>query len=287
MTTEEILAQLRSPEDGIPREALAEVAARREEFVPILVAELEKVTALGEDANDEDALACFAIYLLAEFREPRAFEPILAWFALDSEESDLFGDVIVEDGASILAAVGQGQFARLAEYGRRPDLSPWVRGAVFETLALQVVRGEESREAVVQYFNELMTSRAFPDEDKVSWTLLVAACLDFHPGECLENIRALYERVGIDEAVVGDFENIKLAADSDREEHVRLLVEDRPPLTNTAEAVAWWGCFPQSEDDEEVPGVTIRNEQPKIGRNDDCPCGSGKKYKKCCMPAGA
>jgi uncharacterized protein YecA (UPF0149 family) len=23
---------------------------------------------------------------------------------------------------------------------------------------------------------------------------------------------------------------------------------------------------------------------PKIGRNDLCPCGSGKKYKKCCMP---
>lgn len=22
---------------------------------------------------------------------------------------------------------------------------------------------------------------------------------------------------------------------------------------------------------------------PKIGRNDPCPCGSGKKYKKCCL----
>ena len=27
---------------------------------------------------------------------------------------------------------------------------------------------------------------------------------------------------------------------------------------------------------------TIRNEDPKIGRNDPCPCGSGKKYKNCC-----
>ena len=30
-----------------------------------------------------------------------------------------------------------------------------------------------------------------------------------------------------------------------------------------------------------TPG-TVRNEGPKIGRNDPCPCGSGKKYKKCC-----
>ena len=28
---------------------------------------------------------------------------------------------------------------------------------------------------------------------------------------------------------------------------------------------------------------TIRNESEKVGRNDPCPCGSGKKYKKCCM----
>lgn len=27
---------------------------------------------------------------------------------------------------------------------------------------------------------------------------------------------------------------------------------------------------------------TVRREQPKIGRNDPCPCGSGKKYKHCC-----
>jgi preprotein translocase subunit SecA len=28
--------------------------------------------------------------------------------------------------------------------------------------------------------------------------------------------------------------------------------------------------------------VTVRREQPKIGRNEPCPCGSGKKYKNCC-----
>lgn len=27
----------------------------------------------------------------------------------------------------------------------------------------------------------------------------------------------------------------------------------------------------------------IRRQQPRIGRNDACPCGSGKKYKKCCL----
>jgi uncharacterized protein len=26
----------------------------------------------------------------------------------------------------------------------------------------------------------------------------------------------------------------------------------------------------------------VQREAPKVGRNDACPCGSGKKYKKCC-----
>jgi len=30
---------------------------------------------------------------------------------------------------------------------------------------------------------------------------------------------------------------------------------------------------------------TVRREEPKVGRNDPCPCGSAKKYKKCCGAA--
>ncbi len=30
-----------------------------------------------------------------------------------------------------------------------------------------------------------------------------------------------------------------------------------------------------------LPKVTIRRETPKVGRNEPCPCGSGKKFKNC------
>ena len=33
---------------------------------------------------------------------------------------------------------------------------------------------------------------------------------------------------------------------------------------------------------EETQPETVRRDEDKVGRNDDCPCGSGKKYKKCC-----
>ena len=38
----------------------------------------------------------------------------------------------------------------------------------------------------------------------------------------------------------------------------------------------------QRMDDGKKDSTTVVNEGPKIGRNDPCPCGSGKKYKNCC-----
>ncbi len=36
-------------------------------------------------------------------------------------------------------------------------------------------------------------------------------------------------------------------------------------------------------DGEAVAPQPVKRDTPKVGRNDPCPCGSGKKYKKCCM----
>ena len=34
---------------------------------------------------------------------------------------------------------------------------------------------------------------------------------------------------------------------------------------------------------EQKNSGTVRYDSPKVGRNDPCPCGSGKKYKQCCL----
>ncbi len=41
------------------------------------------------------------------------------------------------------------------------------------------------------------------------------------------------------------------------------------------------GCGHAHDDDHEH-STTYYRDIPKIGRNDPCYCGSGKKYKKCC-----
>lgn len=49
-----------------------------------------------------------------------------------------------------------------------------------------------------------------------------------------------------------------------------------------AERQQRWAEVAKEEDAEPVV-ATYTREAPKVGRNDPCPCGSGKKYKKCCL----
>jgi mRNA-degrading endonuclease RelE of RelBE toxin-antitoxin system len=41
-------------------------------------------------------------------------------------------------------------------------------------------------------------------------------------------------------------------------------------------------ALPEHEGPRTVTGYTVVRTRPKVGRNDPCPCGSGRKYKKCC-----
>lgn len=54
-------------------------------------------------------------------------------------------------------------------------------------------------------------------------------------------------------------------------------VEHHEIATFVKEEGRWWFL-----DGRTPPVETQRREEPKIGRNEPCPCGSGKKFKKCC-----
>ena len=60
-------------------------------------------------------------------------------------------------------------------------------------------------------------------------------------------------------------------------------VREHPRTPNSLTKMRDMWALEQALDDEEFdeprePYVA----PPKVGRNDQCPCGSGKKYKKCC-----
>ena len=81
---------------------------------------------------------------------------------------------------------------------------------------------------------------------------------------------------------------------SEEDTHVNLIFDKEKLYKNMVDAKAdWLYELPQWDAiyDEETKKAlyleqkksgTFRREGKKIGRNDPCPCGSGKKYKQCC-----
>ena len=71
----------------------------------------------------------------------------------------------------------------------------------------------------------------------------------------------------------------------------RLLTELRATLEKNHITCFYYDWFP--EEREKIYGKVIatgedtyRRQNKKIGRNEPCPCGSGKKFKQCCMNKG-
>jgi preprotein translocase subunit SecA len=72
-------------------------------------------------------------------------------------------------------------------------------------------------------------------------------------------------------------------------EHIReSMMRARQAGPDTAQPVQSPRQSSQQGDGEQAPDegpritIPLKREMPKVGRNDPCPCGSGKKFKQCC-----
>jgi uncharacterized protein len=93
-----------------------------------------------------------------------------------------------------------------------------------------------------------------------------------------DEIRYLDEQLFPLFMLTGDAEEAARAAGEDwlsDEELDRLELECEEKLPQAVSAIFRFWVAQRSI-------KTIRREAPKVGRNDPCPCGSGKKFKKCC-----
>ncbi len=92
--------------------------------------------------------------------------------------------------------------------------------------------------------------------------------------ESFENMLALLSRSA---KTVGPDENAGTGAAAARLPGAVAAPQITTTVTSSGPAVA----APAVEEEIQLPKITIRREAPKVGRNDPCPCGSGKKFKHC------
>ena len=268
MTPEQVLAELSRERVTSPKAALESADAHRSALTQPLLALLERVVAAPDRASDEEALLfSYALYLLAKWRETRAYPLVVQWLALPDEGAyDLTGDVVTEGGNRILAAVCDGNLQPIIDLACSLDADDYARIAAIEALALLAVWGEVPRPSIVDVMRRL-AREGLPRKADAGWQGLAWAAASMAATEIFDDIRRAMEAGWIDPQSTSpdELDEIEDAPDEAIEE----TREQRYPIDDVSAATSWWACFAEHQ-----PG--------KVGRNDPCPCGSGKKYKKCC-----
>lgn len=264
----------------VPKEALAEAARQKDSVTPVLLDALktvyERVQTEGEDICDDPAydLSYYAIFLLAQFREQRAFPLLLQVLELDKDSLDIMlGDAFPDFMPKALYSTYNGDLSALKSVMINNRLEPFARGAALEVLGGLLRDGLLSREELIGFLRERLSVLGDSEDERIFGAMVAGLIADSDLYELTEDVREAYRKEKIDLMNLGDFSDF-----FDYLHNETMEYRDVQLLEDTAQELEGWACFQSSKPSR----MDIL--QWKAGRNDPCPCGSGKKFKKCCLP---
>jgi hypothetical protein len=300
MEIAEILSRIDRFSGRFEREAVEAAIAQREEIVPELLRILDELADHPHefDPDNDRMVQIYASFLLAQFREPRAYPLLVRIVQLPEDLLDgLFGDFITENLRSVLASVCDGDIAGIQSIIENDAASVWVRRAAIDALTTLVGAGLKSREEIVAAFATLFRGKlARESKNEMVWAGLVSSACDLYPEELLDDIKQAFADGLVDEGSI-NLQDVQHDLAKGKERVLADLAADPHGqlVTDTVKEMHWWHGFEENKAKEKLPLPTssafdwgfkaqppIRRDGPKVGRNDPCPCGSGKKYKKCC-----
>ena len=288
-TPAELVRLLIRSEDRVERALIDECAGRGDAMLDELATILDKDYYWGDDLGEgEWWLRLHAVMILGLMPDERAGELLVAYMrrmdgAYDGDLQEWF------DGywPAFFRNKPAGVAASLTAFGEDRERGWPMRVAAIDTvIAKAEATGSDALEDALVWASSI----AFDDDEQLDVrTLVGSTLLDFARREHradLEKIADLQPRIGalFDRDEIG---SQFLRGPSERE---WAWLND-PWVFYTPEAIAKrqirWAEEAIREEEallEAERGEPYLRETPKIGRNDPCPCGSGKKYKKCCMP---
>jgi hypothetical protein len=298
MEIRELLARLDQHRGSFPEHLVAEAVARREEVIPILLETLEAIDSDPEPwlADQGRMVHIHAMYLLALFRETRAYPLLVRIFSRPGEfPFDLAGDVVTQDLGRILASVSGGDISGMAALIENEQANEYVQSVAMDGMVSLVTTGQRSRDEIMAYFLQLF--QKLERNPGAHWDGLANVCADLWPQETFEELRRAYEDGLVDTGSI-DWQDLEDALEMGQQAAMQRARYREPLITDLGKAMGWMQCFQNADSDDEPLGeldgdlmespssewatAPIRRTAPKIGRNESCPCGSGKKFKKCC-----
>jgi hypothetical protein len=287
---EQILEQLGSGK-GLPVGAIRAADANRAAMVPIFLRAFDQTAALSPSM--QDALF-FAFHLLGQWREKSAYRPLAAFLRRSAEDvDDVLGDAASETSHRVMAAVFDGDPNPLYEVILDPDVDEYVRSRMFDALVIVTLRGELPRGETARFLQSCYSDLQ-PQDECIVWEGWQGAIAILALDELKPLVEQAFERRFIDPSWMGyvEFEeNLQCAIDA--EPMYWHDTKEYELFGDVIEELSGWAAFAPKREKARAPEDAWNRPQwlpavnpfRGVGRNDPCPCGSGKKFKKCCLNA--
>ena len=284
-------------EPKLPDFAVGICTVRIEEAAPKLRAVLLRA-ADGEVLSDDESLLLFrGLHILGGARDREACQPLLRLLRRPLQElNDLLGDTVTESMAKIMAGVFDGDTDALFALMIDSSIDEFIREALFGATTFlawerRIERGR-LQEFLVRFYEERPT-----EDGGQAWAGWLQAIALLGLRDLMPLVDSAFREDRIPEHWISrrEFDEDLAAAERAPDDIDRFTQHNLGYIEDVLVSLDWTRGIEDvfDEDGEQAPWADfaypnepVRNPWRNVGRNDPCPCGSGKKFKKCCLANG-
>jgi hypothetical protein len=298
MNIDEVFDDFASADGDLPRASISWALENWDAALPRFLDLLERY-ADGADRSEKAARILFYVFhLVAEKREAAAFSALCR--VLKEGEA---GEAILDDGITttlcgILISAYDPLSNALQDLIETEDADEFVRGAALDAMSYLSARGVLSGDATRTYLLRLFEQMR-PRGESYVWCAWASAAANLGYEDFSGKVEELCRRGFINNAIMdpGQFTEQLHEALSDPELMAGFKSNCIAPFEDTIGVLSGWYEFSEQRKLDEARDAKraeiaaaasylsgpVININRGVGRNDPCPCGSGKKYKKCCL----
>tara|TARA_R110002050_G_C8919619_1_gene511336 strand:+ start:307 stop:1905 length:1599 start_codon:yes stop_codon:yes gene_type:complete len=236
-----------------------------------------------------------SFFLLGELKSEESLEAIFNALSQSSEYLELYiGDFLTTDIWEPIYKIAATNLEACKQFMFQPGIDDYARSNICDIVQQLALHHPEKREEALQWFAEIIQFflNSKPEDNVISSDvvgLLICNIIDIEGVELLPEVEKLFEQGIVSIGICGSWENVSEDLINPIQHDCKL--EILPIVQRYAEVTSTWAGYNEDEnildyinyDELFEPQIMPVRSEPKIGRNDPCPCGSGKKYKKCCM----
>jgi uncharacterized protein YecA (UPF0149 family) len=250
------------------------------------------------DLDWEDETHSFplhALSLLSALEAKEALETVIILMSQSDDYLDYwFDDRLTEEFYHFLYRIGQHRPAKLKEFILAPNLNTYVRTATSDAVLQIALHHPDRRQEQILWFEDVLQHMLqHIDDDNLFDTYLFASLIDdlttIANRDCLPLIEKCYATGEVDKSIIGTLNFVKSKL---YKKAANSAVKAIPATIDQFydQWARWYNRVERNAEAAERPKLPklplpSRPATAKVGRNDPCPCGSGKKHKKCCGAA--